>query len=233
MRRKRLARVFVACRVAGVAKCVIFDLDGTLVDSLPGIAASLNRTLAAHGLPGHSDRAVRGFVGDGIRNLILRALPAGSDASLFESMLALYKKDYGLSWPEGTAPYPGIVGMLENLGLRGPDLAVLSNKSHEFTVEIVARVFPGIRFACVEGQRDGQPQKPDPHGALKVSAAAGVAPCDCALVGDSTMDIETALRAGMEAVGVAWGYHDPGRLRAAGAVEVVADPAELSARFSR
>ena len=146
--------------------CLIFDLDGTLVDSLPGIAASLNRTLDAHGLPGHSDAMVRSFIGNGLRNLITRAAPQSADPSLIDSMLGLYRKDYELSWASGTHVYPGIHHMLDELRLAGFSMSVLSNKVHAFTVEMTRVMFPSISFSAVLGQREGIPHKPHPAGAL-------------------------------------------------------------------
>lgn len=212
--------------------CLIFDLDGTLVDSLPGIAASLNRTLVAHGLPGHSDAAIRSFVGDGLKTLVLRAAPSSAIPTLHASIVSLFKRDYELSWTQGTKVYPGIPGMLEELQRGGCQLAVLSNKSHEFTVAMVRAMFPTIHFAMVLGQQDKRPQKPQPDGALQIAAELGVNPADCLIIGDSTIDLETAANAGMRAIAVGWGYHDRQRLLAAGATRIIDEPAELFGRLA-
>jgi phosphoglycolate phosphatase len=212
-----------------VKPCLIFDLDGTLVDSLPGIAASLNRTLTAHGLPGHSDDRVRSFIGDGIRNLMLRAIPRGAEPATVESLLGLYRKDYALSWQSGTTVYPGVANLLDELQRSGFEMAVLSNKVHDFTVEMVHAMFPSIRFAAVLGQRDGIPHKPNPAGALQLADILGTSPGNCVVIGDSTMDLETAANAGMRAIAVTWGYHDRDRLAAAGATRLIGHPAELPA----
>lgn len=206
---------------------LIFDLDGTLVDSLRGIADTLNRTLDAHGLPGHSDANVRSFVGNGLRNLVARAVPQGADPALIDSLLALYRKDYELTWKQGTAPYPGVPAMLDELRHDGFAMAVLSNKLHDFTVTMVHGLFPEIHFAQILGQRDGMPHKPDPAGALQIAGAAGISPGNCVVIGDSTMDIETAANAGMRSIAVSWGYHDGSRLQAAGPGHIIDDPAEL------
>lgn len=207
---------------------LIFDLDGTLVDSLPGITASLLRSLHAHGLPGHSNEAVRSFVGDGLATLVRRAAPQGADAGLIESLIRLFKADYAISWKDGTVPYDGVSEALSDLQGRGYRMAVLSNKTDEFTVEIAKAVFPEIHFLLALGQRDGMPPKPDPAGALHIAAAAGVAVEDCMIIGDSSMDLETAARAGMHAIAVTWGYHDRSRLLAAGARWLVDHPDELA-----
>ena len=210
---------------------LIFDLDGTLVDSLHGIAASLNLALAASGLPTHPPEVVRGFIGNGARVLIRRAAPVDADQSLLDTLEQAFKVDYDLTWPTGTFAYDGIVDLLEILQSRGYPLAVLSNKPHPFTVAMVSRMFPNIRFASVLGQRAGIPHKPDPAGALEISVVLEMLPRDCAVIGDSTMDIETARNAGMRAVAVTWGFHDRERLIGAGA-DVMADtPAALSAMF--
>jgi phosphoglycolate phosphatase len=210
-----------------VKSCVIFDLDGTLVDSLPGISASLNRTLAAHGLPGHPDAIVRSFVGNGLRNLIERAAPQGSGPSLIESLLGLYRKDYALSWQSGTRTYDGILHLLGELQRDGHPLAVLSNKTHPFTVEMVRETFPAIHFAQVLGQKDHIPHKPAPDGVFQISEALGIGAETCVMVGDSTIDIATAHNAGIRGIAVTWGYHDRARLAEAGAHAVIALPSEL------
>lgn len=199
-------------------KAIIFDLDGTLVESLPGIAASLNRALDLHGLPGHSHAAVRGFIGDGAKTLVGRALSGVSRLDLTESVLKNFAGDYAISWPSGTTVCPGILELLENLGTRNIPLAVLSNKPHTFTVQIVARLFPQNTFAAVLGNRENLPHKPDPAGALEIAASLGVFPETCTLIGDSTMDLDTAKNAGMKAIAVTWGYHDRERLSAADAI---------------
>lgn len=208
--------------------CLIFDLDGTLVDSLPGIAASLNRSLTAHELSGHADAAVRTFVGDGLRTLVQRAAPQGAEPALIESLIGLFKKDYELSWASGTKPYPGILHMLDELMKSGFQMAVLSNKTHDFTEAMVRALFPDIHFASILGQREGFPHKPHPAGAIQIAETLGVSTEDCIIIGDSTMDMETAANAGMKAIAVAWGYHDRDRLLAAGAARIIEHPSGLA-----
>ena len=212
--------------------CLIFDLDGTLVDSLPGIAASLNRSLEMHGLPGHSNAAICSFVGNGVKMLVQRAAPTGSDPSLIESLVSLFKKDYDQSWQSGTKPYPGITNLLNDLQRAGYAMAVLSNKTHDFTVAMVAGLFPNIHFGKVLGQREGVPQKPHPAGAFQIAQAAGYSPENCVFIGDSTVDLETARNADMPAIAVLWGYHDSGKLLAAGAEHLVEHPSELEAKLA-
>ncbi len=198
------------------------------MDSLRGIAASLNHALAASGHPVHPDEAVRGFIGNGSRILIERAVPADADEALLHTVEQAFKADYDLTWPNGTTAYYGIIELLESLQLRGYPLAVLSNKPHPFTATIVSRMFPTIRFATVLGQRAGIPHKPDPAGALEISNSLQLRPEDCIVIGDSTMDLETARNAGMRAIAVTWGFHDRERLVAAGAESIADHPADLS-----
>ena len=193
-------------------KSLIFDLDGTLVESLPGIAASLNRALYLHGLPCHGHAAVRGFIGDGAKMLVTRALSPGEAALHLDSVLKSFAEDYAISWQDGTVPYPGIPELLASLKSAGIPMAVLSNKPHPFTVEIVGKLFPENTFAAILGNREGLPHKPDPTGALEIAATLGTPPENCILIGDSTMDLDTAKNAGMESIAVTWGYHDRERL---------------------
>lgn len=211
---------------------LIFDLDGTLVDSLRGIAASLNQALTASGLPAHPSSAVRGFIGNGSRILIQRAAPTDASGDLLDTVEQAFKADYEATWPSGTRIYPGMIDLLELLQSRGYPLAVLSNKPHPFTVAMVSQMFPAIRFSSVLGQRPGIPHKPDPTGALEIAGSLQRLPENCGVIGDSTMDLETARNAGMRAIAVTWGFHDRERLSAAGADVMVDTPGELAAMFS-
>lgn len=214
-------------------RALIFDLDGTLVHSLPGIAASLNRALAALGLPCHPEAAVRGFIGNGARILATRAAPVDADEPLLTRLEEAFKNDYRDTWPMGSAPYEGVIGMLGELVRRGLPLAVLSNKPHPFTTAMVAALFPGIRFAAVVGQRPGVPHKPDPGGVMEIAGALGVAPGDCWMIGDSTMDLATARNSGARAIGVTWGYHDRSTLARMEPDALLDSPAELLAEVAR
>jgi len=208
---------------------LIFDLDGTLVDSLPGIAASLNRALASLSLPPHGLHAIRGFIGNGARVLVSRAAPPGSDEPLLAALEQAFKADYDLTWPQGTLVYPGVAGLLAELQKRGTALAVLSNKPHAFTTAMVGGMFPAVAFAAVLGQRAGIPHKPDPAGANEIAAILGLPAQGLTLIGDSTMDIETARRAGMQTVAVSWGYHDREALEAVMPDALIDTPDELFA----
>lgn len=206
---------------------LIFDLDGTLVESLPGIATALNQALEEAGYATHVEADIRRFIGDGVRELVRRALGGHATEESVDTLEAGFTRCYDLAWRNGTIVFSGIPELLVRLQAAGRQLAVLSNKPHGFTVEIVTALFPGVSFDAVLGQRPDVPKKPNPAGALEITRLWGLDPSDCAVVGDSTMDLDTARHAGMHTVAVAWGYHDPEALLAAGAERVVADVAQL------
>ncbi len=196
---------------------VVFDLDGTLVDSLPGIAEGLNRALVSLGRSPRSLPEIRGMVGRGARALCADALGESVGNAPEEPSAALLRafgREYPRTWEAGTVPYPGMVGMLERLAGRGTRLAVLSNKPHDVTVPLVARVFPQIPFDFVLGCSDRFPRKPDPASLLFIAASWNVEPASVAMVGDSVHDARTARAAGTRLGLVGWGYARSGELAA-------------------
>ncbi|UJR86733.1 HAD family hydrolase [Sandaracinus amylolyticus] len=206
---------------------VIFDLDGTLIDSLADIAASLNHALAESGLPTHTIDEVRGLVGYGASELVRGALPPEHRDALSTDVLARYRARYRSHLIVETRPYDGIVEVLEALEARGIAKAVLTNKPHSASVEIVERLFPRFRFDVVLGQKDGIPHKPDPAGALEIASTLGLSPASMMIVGDGDTDMRTARSAGMLAVGCLWGFRDRAELEGAGAQHLIAHPREL------
>lgn len=206
---------------------LIFDLDGTLVDSLPGIAASLNRALERSGFSSHVHADIRRFIGNGSYELVRKALPADAGEPAILAVESAFKEDYALTWPDGTAPYPGIPELLAGLG--GHRIAILSNKPHPFTVEIVAKVFPGVLFDPVLGQGPELRRKPFPDAALWIARQWNSAPEDCAFIGDSTVDLATAQAAGMQPLITSWGYHDTDALQSAGARRIFPKVSDLAA----
>jgi len=209
-------------------ECIIFDLDGTLVDSLPGIAEALNAALETEGFPQHSELAVRGFVGDGLETTVRRACPAGTgDDARVARLVEVFRGFYQDCWRRGTRIYPGVAELLTELAAREATLAVFSNKSHAFTDEMVRGIFPEIPFAAVLGLRPGMAPKPDPTGVFEIIHALGIEPGKCRFIGDSTIDIETARNAAMRVCAVTWGYHDTHRIMAAEPDGIVADVEEL------
>lgn len=188
---------------------VVFDLDGTLVDSLPGIARGLNCALASLGRPLRSEQEICGMVGRGARMLCAEALGSTTPETPEDDVAALlqaFGREYQNTWEAGTVPCPGISGMLERFAALGKRLAVLSNKPHEVTVPLVAHVFPHIPFDFVFGYSDRFPRKPDPASLLFIASSWCVEPAEVAMVGDSIHDARTARAAGTQLGLVSWGY---------------------------
>lgn len=204
---------------------IIFDLDGTLIDSLEDIARALNGALSAHGLPTHALQAYRHFVGEGVANLVKRSLPQDQGA-LFDAVMADYRVRYAEKMIACTRPYAGVAEVLVALQRRRVKLGVLSNKPDLATQRLVAHFFPRT-FDAVHGERMGLPRKPDPRTALEMAALLGVRPGECAFVGDTKIDMETARAARMLPVGVTWGFRDEQELRTSGAQRIVHRAEEL------
>lgn len=197
-----------------MTRAAIFDLDGTLIDSVADIAAAVNAALQEHGHPAHPLEAYCEFVGEGVEVLITRALePAPFD----QAVLDRYRQLYAADMTKRTAPYPGIQEMLVALQASGWRLGVLSNKPHPATCALVQYFFAGIAFGAVAGQRPELPRKPDPTAALDLAAQLGVVPSACWFVGDTIIDMQTARNAGMGAIGVTWGFR-PAEVQSADAV---------------
>jgi phosphoglycolate phosphatase len=209
-------------------EAVVFDLDGTLLDTLADLGNSMNAVLAGAGFPEHRLEAYRYFVGEGMEMLVRRALPAAvrdDEAAVARSLQAM-RDEYGGRWAEATRPYDGIPALLTELTSRRVPLAVLSNKPDDFTRSTVETLLADWSFAQVRGMRPDTPAKPDPTGALAVAEALNVAPHDVLYVGDTATDMKTACAAGMFALGVTWGFRDREELEANGAAQVIDAPAE-------
>lgn len=209
---------------------VIFDLDGTLLDTIEDLGDSVNEVLRARGWPEHAYDVYCRHIGDGMELLVRRSMPPGAtaDEALVVEVLAEYRAAYGRNWNNKSRPYPGVVELLAALVEQGIKLAVLSNKPHEFTGRCVAELLPGAPFEKVYGDRQGVPRKPDPGAALSIATDLGVVPARTMFVGDTDVDIRTGAGAGMRAVGVLWGFRDEAELRAAGAAHIVAEPGEIT-----
>jgi phosphoglycolate phosphatase len=212
----------------GRCRLVIFDLDGTLVDSLGDLADSMNAVLAARGLPVHAESAYRVFVGDGIEALARRALPSAPPSRLpVAEVVEEMRAEYARRRLDRTVPFPGMPELLRRLRQLGTRTAVLSNKPDDATRELVTALFAEHGFDAVRGARPGSALKPDPAVAVDLCASIGVHPADTAFVGDTDTDMLTGRRAGMLTIGVGWGFRDPGELVAAGAHHIVHRPSEL------
>ncbi len=210
-------------------EAAIFDLDGTLLDSLEDLADSANAMLEATGFPTHPVAAYQHFVGDGVRVLVERILPAeaAADSLVFEGCVETYRAEYGRRWNAKTRPYPGIPEMLDALVERGVKLAVLSNKPDEFTKKCIAEFVGGWPWEVVFGMREGVPKKPDPAGALQILEQLKVRPEACLYLGDTDTDMQTATAAGIHAVGVTWGFREREELLEHGALDLINQPGEL------
>lgn len=211
-------------------KLIIFDLDGTLLDTIGDLAAATNYALHQFGFPEHPEEAFRFFVGNGINKLIERALPEASRSADEISMVKHeFLKYYQANGEEQTRPYPGIRALLEELNTKGYKLAVASNKYHEGTTTLVQYFFPDIPFAGVLGQRDGVPVKPSPVIVEELMQKAGVTKKETLYVGDSGVDAATALNSGVDFVGVLWGFRPKSELESVGATRFVEQADELLA----
>ena len=185
---------------------IVFDLDGTLVDSLDDIGASMNEALAKRGIAPHTTATYRALIGDGVRDLAGRAA-ATTDTGEIEAIVADFAASYATRLCESTAPYAGIAPMLASLGARGVVLGVLSNKPDAATQAIAHTLFPSV-FADVRGHIDGEPKKPDPEPLRAQLARLGASPETTLFVGDSEIDVATARSAGVRVVAVGYGYRD-------------------------
>ncbi len=211
-------------------KALIFDLDGTLLDSLEDLAGAANRVLTTMGLPTHPLSAYRTFVGDGMQTLITRILPERQrSAPVINGAIKRFREDYSRNWQVNTAMYDGIEEMLNKLDGMGPPMSVLSNKPDEFTRLCVDQLLPQWKFWPVLGHRPDLPKKPDPMAALKIAGMLDLEPSRILFVGDSSVDMQTAASAGMDAVGVLWGFRTAEELRDNGALYLIQHPSELPA----
>ena len=212
---------------------VIFDLDGTLLDTLGDLARSANRVLEARGWPTFPEDSYRYKVGNGMVKLVERIIPAefAGDGRLFDEVYREFCACYALHKEDTTAPYPGTLEALEHLRAAGLSLAVLSNKDHDAVVPLVERYFGEGAFDVVQGCVAAYPPKPDP--AITRLVLAGLeADAACTLyVGDSDVDVATGHNAGLAFDGAAWGFRGAGELEAAGADAIVDAPADLADRI--
>jgi len=188
-------------------KAVLFDLDGTLLDTLEDIADSANSILADRNYPTHNLDDYRRFVGDGLGMLITRALPRGKQTtSIIQECIQAFRDAYAVNWNNKTKPYSGVVEMLDALRARHLKLAVLSNKPDDFTKRCVNEYLSQWPFKIVKGLNSSTPPKPDPTGAQQIADHLKIQPSDILFLGDSGVDMKTAIAAGMFPVGALWGF---------------------------
>jgi len=214
------------------ASAAIFDLDGTLLDTLGDLADAVNAAMLKHGFAEHSEEAVRRFIGNGASTLIRRAVPESvrDDDGVHAACLATFHEIYGDNYANRTRPYDGIKELIGALRNQGVPLGILSNKPHDFTKLCSEAYFKG-EIDVVLGQRDSVPKKPDPAGAIEIAQLLGVAPAQCAYIGDSEVDIQTAQAAGMMAIGVSWGFRPLEELEAENPDKIINTPTEILGLF--
>ena len=218
----------MSTRTIMTCKAVIFDLDGTLLDTLQDIVNTLNSVLSLHGYPVHSLDECRILVGHGMRELVRKALPEGvGTPETIERLLPEFLDHYSRNWNIHSRPYPGISSMLDSLAEHNIKIAILSNKADHFTHLCAEFLLKEWRFDVVMGHHNGIAHKPDPQGALLVAEMLGEKPASILYVGDSGIDMLTASRAGMFPLGVLWGFRPESELLEYGAKSLARHPGEI------
>jgi phosphoglycolate phosphatase len=210
-------------------RAVLFDLDGTLLNTLDDLGDSMNAALSLSGFPPHPIAAYKYFVGDGVENLARRALPvpAVQEEVIVRKVVADMRGEYSRRWKDKTRPYEGIPELLDALQSRGVKLSVLSNKPHSATLDLIKHFFVKWHFDAAMGERPGIPIKPDAGAALEVSRIVGIPPQSFLYLGDTNTDMLTARAAGMLPVGALWGFRTASELRESGAAELAAHPMDV------
>jgi phosphoglycolate phosphatase len=206
-------------------EAVMFDLDGTLLNTLGDVASATNRMLSKRNYPTHPVESFRFFLGDGAKMLVIRSLPEDQrDEATIRSALAEFVEDYDQNCTKDTFPYPGIPDLLDGLTERGIRLAVFTNKPNIMTARVVSELLPKWDFEVVMGASDALPRKPDPAGALEIARRMNISPSNFLYLGDSGVDMHTAHNAGMFPVGVLWGFRPKEELLEAGAQAFIETP---------
>lgn len=213
-------------------KAVVFDLDGTLLDTIDDLGNSMNSVLASMNFPLHTIPEYKYFIGKGLRNLVTSVLPPEArDEKTIDLCLDKMFKEYGGRWGDKTLPYPGIADLLDHLTAKGIRLAILSNKAHLITMKVFDKYLSKWPFEAVFGERPGIPRKPDPTVAFEIIEMLGIPADEIVYLGDSGSDMETANSAGMYAVGALWGFRNAEELMEHGARLMIQTPAELLKLF--
>lgn len=213
-------------------KGIIFDLDGTLLDTLEDLADSVNAILAGLGLPLHSLADYRYHVGKGMRSLITNVLPPElRDDKLIDECVGRMFVEYGRRWDARTHPYDGIPGLLDALAVRNIPMSIVSNKEHHFTLRVTEKFLGRWHFHAVFGERSGVARKPDPVSLLEAAGIMELRCGDIVCLGDSGSDMAAAVNAGMHPVGALWGFREAEELLSGGAKVLVKHPADLVKLF--
>jgi phosphoglycolate phosphatase len=206
---------------------IIFDLDGTLLNTLGDITNSVNRILSDEGFPNHNEEKIRSFIGHGTKSLIYNSLPPDKrDNYSVQYYFDAFLIDYNQNYHKKTFPYNGIIEMLDELTKKSIVMAVLSNKPDSLAKNCINKLLPAWKFKIILGSNDSFPLKPDPAGALHISEKLNIPPAEFLFLGDSVVDIQTALSAGMCPVGALWGFQ-PGELVGSDAHAFIKHPIEI------
>ena len=211
-------------------KAVLFDMDGTVLDTLDDLADSVNRSLREFGLPEVSRFQVGHSLGNGAKYLIRHCLPEGSDEALCEQVLAFYKPWYDAHCRIKTKPYDGILPLMEALQAEEIRQAIISNKPDSAVQELAEAFFPGLMDVVI-GESPAVERKPSPDTVLAAASQMGLMASDCVYIGDTEVDLETARNAGMDCIPVSWGFRTEEQLRAAGAEEIIRSPEDLKKKL--
>ena len=208
-------------------KAVLFDLDGTLADSLIDLADGVNRAISSKGFPTHEVEAFKYFVGDGIPKMIERALPADCrNTEMVNEIKDIFLPYYAVHYADNTYAYSGMPELVDTLKNQGFIVAVVTNKEQDMANEVVTSLYGNV-FDLIFGKRDGIPAKPDPTAALMAMEELGVKPEECVFLGDSGMDVATAVNSGAVPIGELWGFRKEDELLANGAKYIISKPQEL------
>ncbi|MBI1884373.1 MAG: HAD family hydrolase [Chlamydiae bacterium] len=209
-------------------KAILFDLDGTLLDTLADLADSMNTVLKSFGLPLHPTESYKDFVGEGVEYLAWSALPEiHRKSDMISRTVKQMREEYHHRWAEKTHPYPGISELLDELERKKIKTAILSNKPDDFTKLIVRKFLGKWKFDVIQGAHDEMPKKPNPSSALQIASKMKVDAKNFIFLGDTKIDMETASRAGMFPVGALWGFRTAEELIASGAKKLIHKPLEL------
>ncbi|OCN05626.1 hydrolase [Erysipelotrichaceae bacterium MTC7] len=208
-------------------KGIIFDLDGTLLDTLSDLANSVNKVLLHYHFPVHANDVYKKKIGKGFKDLLTRSMPENTPESIVEEGLSLFLEIYDQDYMKTTKPYPGIVELLHTLQAKGVKLAINSNKRNDYTNSLVKKNFPDIEFVGCFGERKNIPKKPDPTAAFELRNMMMLKCSEVLYVGDSKTDMQTAENANMDSIGVLWGFRDKEELQDYHATYIVKDAKEI------
>ncbi|MBR5451921.1 MAG: HAD-IA family hydrolase [Clostridia bacterium] len=207
-------------------KAVLFDLDGTLLDTLGDLSRGVNAELSKRGYPTHPKDAFKNFAGNGIPKMVERAAPKDIDPDELKEITDSFISHYSVHYADYTEVYSGIAELIKAVKDKGIKVAVVTNKA-QGPAELVVNKFFGDSFDLIFGQKPGIPAKPDPTAALLAMKELGVTPKECVFMGDSGVDVETGVNSGAYPVGVLWGFRDETELKGAGAKELIKNPLKL------